>query len=123
MTATHRLFVYGNFLPGEPDHELLAEAEHVGGATTVSGYKLVERGTFAALVIGWLSMRLVARKKKILEARAPRKAMLEERLRGRGANRGAIPFDSALQIDRENPFNVNTDWGIIIKSSTNFSSR
>ena len=31
-------------------------------------------------------MRLVARKKKILEARAPRKAMLEERLRGRGAN-------------------------------------
>ena len=41
---------------------------------------------FAALVIGWLSMRLVARKKKILEARAPRKAMLEERLRGRGAN-------------------------------------
>ena len=33
-------------------------------------------------------------------------------MRGRGASRGAIPFDSALQIDRENPFSVNTDWGI-----------
>ena len=34
-------------------------------------------------------------------------------MRGRGADRGAIPFDSALQIDRENPFSVNTDWGKI----------
>ena len=32
-------------------------------------------------------------------------------MRGRGLRRGAIPFDSALQIDRENPFSVNTDWG------------
>ena len=54
MAATHRLFVYGNFLPGEPDHEMLAEAEHLGGAIATSGYKLVERGTFAALVIGGL---------------------------------------------------------------------
>jgi len=51
-----------------------------------SAYMVVLPLLFAALVIGWLSMRLVARKKKILEARAPRKAMLEERLRGRGAN-------------------------------------
>ena len=51
-----------------------------------SAYMVVLPLLFAALVVGWLSMRLVARKKKILEARAPRKAMLEERLRGRGAN-------------------------------------
>ena len=34
------------------------------------------------------------------------------------ANTGAEPFDSALQIDRENPFSVNTDWGM--KESTTF---
>ena len=33
-------------------------------------------------------------------------------LGGRGANTGAEHFGSALQIDRENPFSVNTDWGI-----------
>ena len=54
MAETHHLFVYGNFLPGEPDHDLLSEAEHLGAATTSSGYKLVERGTFAALVVGGL---------------------------------------------------------------------
>lgn len=54
MARAHRLFVYGNFLPGEPDHELLAEAEHLGAAQTSAGYKLVERGTFAALVEGGL---------------------------------------------------------------------
>ena len=34
-------------------------------------------------------------------------------MRGRGADRGAKPFVSAYQIDRENPFSVNTDWGIM----------
>ena len=32
-------------------------------------------------------------------------------MRERGPRTGANAFDSALQIDRENPFSVNTDWG------------
>ncbi|MCA9624771.1 MAG: gamma-glutamylcyclotransferase [Myxococcales bacterium] len=58
--SRHRLFVYGNLLPGEPEHHLLSESEHkaqiehVGPARTASGHKLVERGTFAALVVGGL---------------------------------------------------------------------
>ena len=31
---------------------------------------------------------------------------------GGGPGTGADAFDSALQIDRENPFSVNTDWGM-----------
>ena len=34
-------------------------------------------------------------------------------MRERGPRTGAKHFDSALQIDRENPFSVNTDWGKI----------
>ena len=32
-------------------------------------------------------------------------------MRGRGVDTGAEPFVSAYQIDRENPFMGNTDWG------------
>jgi gamma-glutamylcyclotransferase (GGCT)/AIG2-like uncharacterized protein YtfP len=48
----YRLFVYGSLLPGEPDHSLLAGAEHLGSARTPAEYYLVELNTFGALVHG-----------------------------------------------------------------------
>ncbi len=44
MSATHRLFVYGNLL--------LEGLTHLGPAVTRGGYKLVERGPLAGLVLG-----------------------------------------------------------------------
>ena len=46
-----------------------------------------------------------------LRVRVTKYCTLHAYMRERGANTGAHPFDSALQIDRENPFSVNTDWG------------
>ena len=48
-----------------------------------------------------------------LRVRVTKYCKLHAYMRGRSANTGATPFDSALQIDRENPFSVNTDWGIM----------
>lgn len=48
----YRLFVYGTFLEGEPDHELLAGAERVGTAATKPIYKLVEAGASAGIIEG-----------------------------------------------------------------------
>ena len=48
-----------------------------------------------------------------MRVRVTRYFKLHAYMRERGAGTGATPFDSALQIDRENPFSVNTDWGII----------
>ncbi len=45
-----RLFVYGTFLPGEPDHDFLDGAELIGPATTKPQYKLVELTAAAALL-------------------------------------------------------------------------
>ena len=47
-----RLFVYGSLLPGEPDHELLKGALHLGPAATPAVYHLVELNGFPALVRG-----------------------------------------------------------------------
>ena len=49
-----------------------------------------------------------------LRVRVTKYRKLHAYMRGRGANTGAKHFDSALQIDRENPFSVNTDWGMSI---------
>ena len=47
-----------------------------------------------------------------LRVRVTKYCKLHAYMRERGAKTGATQFDSALQIDRENPFSVNTDWGI-----------
>lgn len=46
------LFAYGSLLPGERDHELLANAVHVGAARTQPAFKLVDLGVYPALVGG-----------------------------------------------------------------------
>ena len=48
----YHLFDYGSLLPGERDHELLANARHVGPAHTPAEYYLVELNAFPALVRG-----------------------------------------------------------------------
>jgi gamma-glutamylcyclotransferase (GGCT)/AIG2-like uncharacterized protein YtfP len=45
-----RLFVYGTFLPGEPDHGFLDGAELIGPATTKPNYKLIELTGAAGLL-------------------------------------------------------------------------
>ena len=52
-----------------------------------------------------------------MRVRVTKYCKLHAYMRGRGADRGAKPFVSAYQIDRENPFSVNTDWGIMIRHS------
>lgn len=47
-----RLFVYGSFLSGEPDHGSLAESKPMGPASTQRGYSLHELGATAGLVEG-----------------------------------------------------------------------
>jgi len=46
----YRLFVYGTFLKGEPDHGLLEGADLLGTARSVPRYKLVESGPLAGLI-------------------------------------------------------------------------
>lgn len=45
-----RLFVYGSFLTGERDHELLAGATFAGPARTAPSYALVDLGPYPALL-------------------------------------------------------------------------
>ncbi len=45
-----KLFVYGTLLPGEADHALLENAEHLGAANTTARYSLVEFRAMAGLV-------------------------------------------------------------------------
>ena len=48
-----------------------------------------------------------------MRVRVTKYSKLHAYMREGGANTGAEHLDSALQIDRENPFSVNTDWGKI----------
>lgn len=52
MARTHRLFVYGKFLPDEEDHSLLADngAQPLGPVETKVGYQLVEAGPLPGVV-------------------------------------------------------------------------
>lgn len=50
--VTFLLFAYGNFLPGEADHELIADQQHVGTARTADGFTLFELNAFAGMVAG-----------------------------------------------------------------------
>ncbi len=48
-----KLFVYGSFLEGEPDHGLIAGAERIGAVVTRTGYTLVElNGPLAGMIEG-----------------------------------------------------------------------
>ncbi|MCA9598999.1 MAG: gamma-glutamylcyclotransferase [Myxococcales bacterium] len=47
-----RLFVYGTYLRGQPNHELLTDAKSLGPAKTQPKYTLVELNTLAGLLEG-----------------------------------------------------------------------
>ena len=57
-----------------------------------------------------------------LRVRVTKYGKLHAYMRERGTNAGAQHFDSALQIDRENPFSVNTDWGTTVGIATTCSN-
>ncbi len=50
--VTFLLFAYGNFLPGEVDHEVIAAQQHLGPARTAAGFTLVELNAFAGMLEG-----------------------------------------------------------------------
>lgn len=50
--VTFRLFVYGTFLPGEREHDLIAKSVSRGPAKTAKGYTLVETRALAGLLEG-----------------------------------------------------------------------
>lgn len=52
VAVTFPLFVYGTFLPGEADHEVIDGATHVGPAKTRIGYTLVEVNALACMIEG-----------------------------------------------------------------------
>ena len=52
MAVSFRLFVYGTFLHGEAEHELIEKATHVGPARTADGFQLVELNALAGLIVG-----------------------------------------------------------------------
>ncbi len=52
MAVTFRLFVYGTFLPGEAEHDVLEGATHVGPVRTAKGYRLVELNALASMIAG-----------------------------------------------------------------------
>ena len=47
---THRVFVYGTLLAGEPNHRLLRRSRLVGEATTADGFALHNLGPFPGMV-------------------------------------------------------------------------
>ncbi len=52
MAVTFRLFVYGTFLPGETDHDVIAGANNTGPAETAKGFTLVEINALAGMIEG-----------------------------------------------------------------------
>jgi gamma-glutamylcyclotransferase (GGCT)/AIG2-like uncharacterized protein YtfP len=52
MAVTFLLFAYGNFLPNEVDHALIADCEDLGPAASAEGYTLVELNAFAGMLTG-----------------------------------------------------------------------
>lgn len=47
---THRLFVYGTLLRGEPNHELLRGSSFLGETATASGFRLLDCGSYPGMV-------------------------------------------------------------------------
>ncbi len=50
--VSFRLFVYGTFMSGEREHDMLAGAERKGAAKTVKGFTLVETRALAGMLQG-----------------------------------------------------------------------
>lgn len=48
--ARFKVFAYGSLLPGERDEAVLKSAVHLGQATTVPRYRLVDLGAYPALI-------------------------------------------------------------------------
>jgi gamma-glutamylcyclotransferase (GGCT)/AIG2-like uncharacterized protein YtfP len=50
MAGTALIFVYGSLLKGEANHHLLRRAEYLGSGKTTHSYRLIDLGSYPALV-------------------------------------------------------------------------